>query len=471
MTIESLTIQEQHFSQLRELLLHEKGIERAAYVLCGEANVEVDPWERQVHHKFLSHEVIPIPNNQIISASGSHITWQTDSFVRVLKRAKSEGLTVALFHSHPAGLATFSEQDDANEPDLLELAQNRNGSETKLLSVVLTSEGKLAGRLWINRQVQVPLRMIRVIGQSIRLHYQERGQGIAAPAFHRQALAFGKALNQDLAMLRVGVVGCGGTGSATAMLLARLGVGQIALFDADIVEDTNLHRLHGALRSDAEGMRPKVEVVAQSITAFGLGVQVVTYQSWIDDPRCRDALKSCDLVFGCTDDHSGRVILNRFAYYYLTPVIDMGLAIEVSHEDPPEIKSLDGRVTVLFPSHTCLLCRDIVNPVIAREESLKRDNPAEYERQKLEAYVLGEGNPNPAVVTFTTDVAIMAVEEMLHRLQGFRGPNGSVGQRVRKFHLITDRQQGADPKPNCPVCASSSCWGRGDVELFLGQVG
>jgi molybdopterin/thiamine biosynthesis adenylyltransferase len=50
---------------------------------------------------------------------------------------------------------------------------------------------------------------------------------MATAAFQRQALAFGQALNQDLVALRVGVIGCGGTGSAVAMLLARLGVGQI----------------------------------------------------------------------------------------------------------------------------------------------------------------------------------------------------------------------------------------------------
>ena len=111
-------------------------------------------------------------------------------------------------------MAGFSAQDDANEPELLELAQNRNGLNTQLLSVILTSEGKLLGRLWINQQVNIPLRMIRIIGSSIDLHYPERGRGVSAPAFHRQALAFGKALNQDLSMLRVGVVGCGGTGSA-----------------------------------------------------------------------------------------------------------------------------------------------------------------------------------------------------------------------------------------------------------------
>jgi|GEM_PF-6045060 len=168
----------------------------------------------------------------------------------------------------------------------------------------------------------------------------------------------------------------------------------------------------------------------------------------------------------------GRLMLNRFAYYYATPVFEMGLAIEVSPAEPPEIKALDGRVTVLAPAvnHICLLCRGVINPIMARDEALKRTNPSEYERQKAEAYVLGEGNPSPSVVLFTTGVAIMTIEELVHRLQGFRENVGAVAQRVRKFHLMTDRHQGANLNPHCPVCGTDECWGRGDVVPFLNQM-
>ena len=469
MSTASLTFQERHFNHLREFIIHRDGIERAAYVLCGEASIEVDPWDGHPHRKFISYEILPIPEEDILSSSSQHITWKTNSFVHALKLAQARGMTVVLIHSHPGGLTKFSEQDDANEADLLELAQHRNGSETQLLSVVITSDGNLAGRLWVSQQQSVPLRLVQVVGESIRLHYPGRGKGLASPVFQRQALAFGEALNQDFSMLRVGVVGCGGTGSAIAMLLPKMGVRQIALFDKDFVEESNLNRLHGATKADADAKRPKVEVVARSLTELGIGVQVKPYQTWVGDPDCRDALKSCDIIFGCTDDHAGRLLLNRFAYYYTTPVFDMGLALEVSTSDLPQTKA-DGRITTLIHGHTCLLCQGIVNPVIARDEVLKRSNPAEYERRKAEAYVSGEGNPSPAVVLFTTDVAIMAIEELVHRLQGFRGESGAVSQRVRKFHLMTDRRQTANPNPYCPVCGSIECWGRGDVAPFLDLV-
>ncbi|BAY63625.1 hypothetical protein NIES22_37130 [Calothrix brevissima NIES-22] len=470
----SLTLQEQHSNYLHELLLTIDGKERAAYVLCGQAVINADPWDGQPHQKFISYEVIPVPEDEIVSFSAKHITWKTDSFVRALQAAQAKNLTLAIFHSHREGLREFSIQDDTNEPDLIQLAQNRNGSDTQILSVILMPDGNLIGRLWVSSQEVISLRMIRVIGQKIRLYYPNRGLGVSRPAFQRQALAFGEALNQDLSMLRVGVIGCGGTGSAIAMLLPKMGIRNIALFDKDIVEDTNLNRLHGARQPDADAMSPKVEVVAKSLMELGLGVQVRTYQAWIGEADCRDPLKACDVIFCCTDDHTGRLMLNRFAYYYATPVFDMGLAIEVSQRETPNFQALDGRVTVLAPApgHTCLLCREVINPVAARDEALKRSNPDEYERRKAEAYVIGEGNPSPAVVLFTTEVAIMAMQELVHRLQGFRGEDGAAAHRVRKFHLTTDRKPAAIPNPNCPVCgtAGAQWWGRGDVMAFLNLV-
>jgi molybdopterin/thiamine biosynthesis adenylyltransferase/proteasome lid subunit RPN8/RPN11 len=466
----SMVLQENHLKYLQESLIRTDGRERAAYVFCGEVVIESDPWDSQQRRKYLSYEILPVPEDEIVSSSDRHITWKTDSFVRSLKLAQTRGMTVALVHSHPGGIAAFSEQDDRNEPDLAQLAQNRNGPQTKLLSVILTDSGELVGRLWTSQQESIPLQLIFVVGKAIKLHYTGRGQGIPSSVFQRQSLAFGEALTQDLSTLRVGVVGCGGTGSAVTMLLPKMGVRRIALFDRDVVEESNLNRLHGATREDAEVKRPKVLAVARALSELGLGVQVKSYQSWIADRDCRDALKSCDIIFGCTDDHAGRLLLNRFAYYYLTPVFDGGLAIEVSPTEPPEIKALDGRVTTLVPSHTCLLCREVINPVVARDEALKRNAPAEYERRKAEAYVIGEGNPSPAVVLFTTGVAIMAIEELVHRLQGFRGENGATAQRVRKFHLMTDRKQAADSKSDCPICGTADCWGKGDIVPFLDLV-
>lgn len=465
MTTYSATFQPFHLDQMRSHLLGGDGNEHAAYVLFNEATISFEPWDRQSHRKFISAEVIPVADEHVLESTPNLISWSTTSFMAALKRAAAKNQCIAIVHNHPVGFKTFSPQDDENEPHLSQLAINRNGIETPLLSFILTTDEVLTGRIWLSPKYHQPLRMIRIIGDYYEFQYPGRGVGQTRAAFHRQALAFGKTLNQDLGQLRIGVVGCGGTGSAVALLLPRLGVGNVVLIDNDIVDITNLNRLHGARQADADAMRPKVKVVARAITELGLGTRVVAKEAWVGDPDCRDALRSCDLIFACTDDNDGRMLLNRLALFYLIPVIDLGLAIQVGDGDPPELKALDGRVTVLQPGQTCLLCRCVTDANIAREESMRREHPAEYEKRKAEAYVFGEGNPSPMVATFTTELACMAVNEMLNRIAGFRGP--PMRNLVRKFHLMEDFKPGAKPRPGCALCDDAGYWGRGDVKPFL----
>ena len=469
MSLFDLTIREADIEALHDLVLNEDGVESAAYVLCGESHIGSDPWVQQSRRRLTIHRVESIPREDEISASATHVTWSTSSYVKLLKQARDEGLVPGIVHTHPRGPARFSSQDDRNEKDLLQTARNRNGDQAALVSILLTGDGQVTARLWSDPHSPVDAASVRVVGKRITVH-----PPLEYPAdidfLARQALAFGAPQNARLRAMRIGVVGCGGTGSATAMLLARLGVGQLALFDDDIVDVTNLNRLHTACRADADAMLPKVEVVAREIARLGLGARAIPVRYRIDDTVCHDALKACDVVFGCTDDHDGRLLLNRLAYFYLIPVIDMGLVIDLK-PDGSSLRELTGRVTVLFPGAPCLLCRDTIDPVMARDESMRRRSPEEYERRKRESYVRGGGNPSPAVVTFTTATACLAVDELLQAMTGFRSPDGWVWQRTRRFDLLADRRPGADPRRDCAMCSSRDYWGRGDVEPFLDRVG
>ena len=223
---------------------------------------------------------------------------------------------------------------------------------------------------------------------------------------------------------------------------------------------------------DATARLPKVDVMKRHIEGMGLGATVKTFRGWIGDDDCRDGLRACDVVFGCTDDHDGRLLLNRLAYFYLIPVFAMGIKIDLSKDDPPRILDAAGRVTVLVPGTRCLVCRNIVNRKRAAEEQLERSDPKEYawQRERGQQYVEGGGGPAPAVVTLTTDVACMAVDELIHRLSGYRTLSG-ISHRVRKYHLGEDKRPGLANEGHCPICLTKVYWGRGDVTPFLDRVG
>jgi len=464
----TLALQQRHELLLKDhLFAHPRHCERAAFLMFGSA-MAINPATGETHETFLLKDVLLLQDSEVES-SPSSVTWPNDLIIPWLKTAARKKLLIGIAHSHLNYPSKFSATDDAGEQGLLELIQHRNGRGAGLISLVMSSDGTSAARIWRNEDNAESIDFVRSIGDryDFRRHDMPRD---ADPELARQALVFGDELNKTVSSLTFTIVGCGGTGSAIAMLLARLGGKNFVLVDHDTVELTNLNRLHGARHRDVTEGRTKVEVVARNIRDIAPTSNVQTFQCTVDDQACRAAVLSSDIVFGCTDDNRGRLLINRLAYFYLIPVIDVGLAIEVSKKRPYRILALDGRVTCIGPGETCLLCRGVISPRRAREEALKAADPAEYARQKEEAYVIGEGNPSPAVATFTTEVATMALNELLHRLHGFRGPNGSTPSRTRQFHRMHDLRPGDMPRDDCPVCGSDFYWGLGDITPFLDQV-
>lgn len=469
MTCVDLTLHEAHEDRLRTLLARADDVEAAAYVLLGSSEIARDPWTGRRRLRLISHEVVPILEEDMVSADARHVSWRTNGFVALLGRAKREGFVPAIVHSHPGGRPVFSEQDDRNEPELYEIIVNRNGPGMPLASILLAGEREWSGRLWKDRGRPIPFDHVAIVGHRFRQMRPASGTKAGGEFLDRQIRMFGPKTVDLLRSLRVAVVGCGGTGSAVAMLLAHLGVGSLVLLDEDIVEASNLNRLHGATRADADAMRAKVEVVAASIAAMGIGVRAVPIRRWVDHTDARDALKACDVIFGCTDDHGGRMMLDRYARFYGVPVIDSGLAIEPRPEGG--FADMSARVTILFDGAPCLACRGVVDGVVAAEEAIKRADPAEHDRRKREAYVHGGGDPAPAVVTCTTQAAAMAVDELLQGVTDFRGEGGWAWNRVRRLDRGTERRPGAHPRLGCSICGDPSIVGRGDIDPFLDRVG
>ncbi|MGH3427610.1 MAG: HesA/MoeB/ThiF family protein, partial [Mycobacteriales bacterium] len=285
-------------------------------------------------------------------------------------------------------------------------------------------------------------------------------------ALDRQVRAFGVAASSVISQLRVGIVGCGGTGSAVASLLVRIGARRLVLIDADYVDETNLNRLHFSTQADASLRRPKIDVIAEGIANVGLPTSLVRVHRNADHPEALEALRACDVVFGCTDDHLGREVLNRLAHFYFIPVIDLGLLIEP--QDAGGYDCFDGRMTVVQPGYPCQTCRQLIDPEQLHLDSLRRDPGLLLERRRA-GYVPDDPDPSPVVVTFTTELACLAVNELFHRITGFRGPDQNCSEHVRQFQFLKD----ADTLPAgkaisaCKLCGQRRYDGRGDMRPLL----
>jgi len=461
----SITIQEHHYVELKYHLLNGDSNEHVAFIICGRSLVDGE------EERLLSREVIVLDDVKLTESEPTKVSWDNKHFIEVLKKAESKNFSVVLIHNHPEGFNQFSEIDDKGEKELFQLAFNRNGYNAIHASLIMLSDGNLIGRVWKTDLSNVQISLIRIIGKRIVLNYPDKTNDYATPeVFNRQQLAFGKALVQDLSKLKISVVGAGATGSATALLLTRLGVGELCLIDKDTIEQSNLNRLHGAKMSDLG--KYKVDVLQQYIEDIGIETKVSVLKSWVEDQECIAHLKTSDVIFGCTDDDIGRILLNRFAYFYLTPVIDMGLMIQVK-KDLNEIQDLQGRVSYIYPGNDCLITKGNINIQRAYEQGLKRNNPENYKKLKDEAYVIGEGNPSPAVVTFTTQIASMSVNELLNRMQGY---NPCLLEFPHKQYFFHRHGNGSGIFPGnisnneCRICGQSNYWGRGDMQPLLDMV-
>jgi molybdopterin/thiamine biosynthesis adenylyltransferase len=146
--------------------------------------------------------------------------------------------------------------------------------------------------------------------------------------YDRQIRVFGIEGQRILQRLTVGIVGVGGIGSLTFLLLVRLGAGCLIILDPDVVELSNLNRLAGATLEDAAKHRPKVDVLARYAARINPAITVIPLQKSILEEESQERLRGCDVVFGCTDNQSSRWILNKLAVEHLIPYFDTGTGIK-----------------------------------------------------------------------------------------------------------------------------------------------
>jgi len=239
--------------------------------------------------------------------------------------------------------------------------------------------------------------------------------------------------------MRVGIVGLGGTGSVVLEQLAHLGVNRFLLVDPDVVDRTNLNRLIGASESDVD--KPKVEVAATHAKQINPRTQVETRLGSVLLASVAEELVDTDFVFCCTDSQGSRAVLNQFAYQYLVPVIDMGVAIVAANGN---ISHIAGRTQMLSPGLGCLVCGDLLNP-----EAVRVDLLTEFERA-ADPYIVGVHEPAPAVISLNATIASMAVTMFLSAAVGV--PSHA---RLINYNGITGITRAAviSQHPTCIACS------------------
>jgi hypothetical protein len=146
---------------------------------------------------------------------------------------------------------------------------------------------------------------------------------------------------RDLRIPKVAsVVGCGGTGFWTAVLLAMSGVEELILVDYDTVEVSNLNRL--ALKDNCVGMK-KTTAARDFINGIRNPLRIEVHDKRIEKPADCTILRGT--VFCCTDNLKSQQIIcaycrkNKLIYQrigYDGTILNVSKAFPLSFDDSDE---------------------------------------------------------------------------------------------------------------------------------------
>lgn len=415
---------------------------------------------------FLTNRVRWVEDHDYSHRAPDELRLPSEAWAPALREMATDGEVAAFIHTHPGMPANHSARDDAMDRALAPAVRRLTGAD--LISVVVggtPSQPEVRVRQVTADGNTSPFDTVRVVGRRLRL--MRHGLGPTTSLLHdRQIRAFGPEGQQVLGGLRVGVIGLGGTGSPIIDMLLRLGVGQVIGIDDDVVTESTPSR--GSHYSSRHLGYAKTAAMAELADHLDMASRLTVVRGNINDANAARSVQHCDLIFSCTDGHSGRLPTNRMPYWNFTPVIDVGVLIDHSHEPQARSElqsgdmSITGRLTWVSPGAACLLCRGRIDPQLAQVEQL---SPEERREQAGQGYVPDLDTPAPAVVAYTNMLASYAVDEMLRRIFGFGDLEAT--EAIHRIDHRDIRLNNSSPSPGC-FCADASRWGRGGSKPALG---
>lgn len=454
--LREITFLEEDYERLQHHLFKD-GKEQAACILCGLS-------ESPDKTAFLVREIIPVSEENIIKNSEDRIEYSCDAYETIIKKAATTGQCFFIVHSHFNGYVGFSELDNEQELKLLRCSYARTNHGYHG-SLVFNDASTFEGRIYepISKTFQ-GIQCLKVIGNQYRLihsiKYNET-RFLDLKKLDRNIHAFGKDMQYRMAELHVGIIGCGGTGSALIEMLGRMGIGTLTIVDHDRFNDSNITRMHGTRSGDDK--RLKTDIMDEMIKSLDLGTKVIKISEKLDNPVTGEKLKDCDIIFSCLDDtHFTRLILNQLSIYYYVPLIDMGIGFD---SRKGILHDVLGRVDVITPDRACLLCRNIIDMEACKSELM---SPEEYERQFKIGYAKELKDDNVQSVTYNTMIASQAINEMIYILLGMRDSHRN-SHKVYKYYgerITSDGVEDLVKKSDC-ICGSPEKLGRGDTDTFL----
>lgn len=377
---------------------------------------------------------IVLPDNNDRDVHGN-VSFNHKYFQRVLLEARRAGAGLTFMHSHLGpGWQGMSYDDIKAEEQISPAVLAATG--LPLVGMTVGTDGAWSARFWKKIKPKKYVRRwcgnVRIVGKALDVTFMD--ELVPRPKFKRELTrtisAWGEEAQNDLARLRIGIVGLGSVGSIVAESLARMGIQRIKLIDFDKVKFLNLDRTLHATQKDAKRKRFKVDVIKsglkKSATSDYFEVEAIK-GNLAENEIFKEAL-DCDVLFSCVDRPLARSILNNIAYAHLIPVIDGGIRVEKNKFG--KLSKADWKVHIASPGRRCLECLGQYNPSFVQMEREGRLEEPSYIQGLPEDHELRR---NENVFTFSLNLASMEVLQMLMMVIS---PLGISDMGEQMFHFV-----------------------------------
>lgn len=259
--------------------------------------------------------------------------------------------------------------------------------------------------------------------------------------YSRNEGLFGKDGQTRIADTAVAVAGTGGLGMHVVQQLAYLGTTRFAGIDADIVTESSLNRLIGATDDDARVGMKKVAIAERLVRAINPVAQFHGHDGKLEEATSYELFREADVIFGCLDEDSARLKLNRIAAELDKPYFDLATDIGDDGE-------WWGGHVVLSDGSQCLVCLGVLDlEELARAGMSPEQLDAQDRIYGVNQSALAQ--TGPMVVSINGVVASIAVTEFMALVTGIRDPKKHLRYRADQQVI---RASADEPSSGCYFC-------------------
>ena len=206
------------------------GLEAAAVLVCNQGT-------GKQYQRLIVSDVLCLPY-RLSERKEKLVSWPFGDSLPPDKISDIDrrGQSIVTIHSHPNGSPRFSEIDDQNDRELFASACNWFDDGRLNGSAVMLPDGTVKARTVDANGKISDMTAVSVVGDNI--HIWKPGRQKEQTAYQsKMSQTFGRGTLDLLRTMRVGVVGCSGTGSIIIELLVRNCVEELVIVDNDILEE------------------------------------------------------------------------------------------------------------------------------------------------------------------------------------------------------------------------------------------